>query len=710
LATTFDELIVEHGVDSRFYVRGKDDKSNPKIDVLDAYAEEFYQHAEQIPNQALYELLLMLRTNLINTMQLGTEHVTKSRLGEEVRHRCQTDLMWMARYFTWCSNPASDNGIRPFEENIFDEEFYGPYTKLFPKKDPSKPINKQSDVKTFLLLWPRGGAKSTFDHVDTVQWILCFPHVRILYLTAEKDLAVGFVGEVKGHFYLKEDPTWMNIFWPEFCVEEGKAGAGNEFTCPVYAAKKTGRKEPTVYASSVGKSKAGWRYEVIKADDAVSDTNSETTLLCSKVSNHLFLAEKLLALGGNTIFYIGTRYAGEDHYGILLDKNVGEIVTTTGKGWEFLENKTTNTNILIGRAMQIKPEVRERLEREGRPVTYHEAGEEGCILLLPHLMSYSWCMADFIKDEKSFEGQRNQNPRNANRVGFDRAALLRATVPFSHLPREGPCSQVWDLASSLKKGSDFTVGTSVIWGEEPVIDALGQRTDRKQTVAYVRRIIRDRMLPHQIVQNILKLAKEEHPFIVAIENAQGASYLKDSLEQAAIRTCDQYLIDLIRSIDWFTPDQQKEAKYHRMGSLHPWISEGRFKFANYCMESNPPPLNKIEIVYNEFERCMTEHHHDDIPDNLGYQTGKFAPRATIALVENNREIYSTNIDRMGWSEVFDENHQPNTGPAYYLDDNGNMTPLYAEPANLTELFTPEPEAPSHFPSGMQNILGIGMNG
>jgi hypothetical protein len=65
---------------------------------------------------------------------------------------------------------------------------------------------------------------------------------------------------------------------------------------------------------------------------------------------------------------------------------------------------------------------------------------------------------------------------------------------------------------------------------------------------------------------------------------------------------------------------------------------------------------------------------------------------------------------MGWSEVFDENHQPNTGPAYYLDDNGNMTPLYAEPANLTELFTPEPEAPSHFPSGMQNILGIGMNG
>lgn len=693
MANTFDELIIGQGVDSG---------------LSESDIEKFYKQAYKIPNQDLYEFLLASRTDLINMMKLGSEYVPETRLGQEVRRRCQTDLMWLARYFTWCSNPASDNGLRPFKENIFDEEFYGAFTKLFPQKDPEKPISEQSAAKTFMLLWPRGAAKSTFDHVDTIQWILCFPYIRILYLTAEKDLAVGFVGEVKGHFYIKEDPTWMNIFWPEFCVEEGKSGAANEFTCPVYAAKKTGRKEPTVYASSVGKSKAGWRYEVIKADDAVSDTNSETTLLCSKVSNHLFLAEKLLALGGNFIFYIGTRYADEDHYGVLLDKNVGEVETTTGVGWEFYENKTTNTNILIGRAMQIKPEARERLEREGKPITYHEAGEDGCVLLMPHLMSYSWCMGDFIKNEKSFEGQRNQNPRNASQVGFDQAMLLRATVPFVQMPREGPCSQVWDLASSQKRGRDYTVGTSVIWGEEPLLDPLGNRTERKQTVAYVRRIVRDRMMPHQIVQNVIRLALEEHPFVVAIENAQGATYLKDSLEQAAIRTGDLYLIELIRNIDWFTPDQQKDAKRLRMGSLHPWISEGRFKFANYCMESNPPPLNKIEIVYKEFTSCLYEHHHDDIPDNLGYQTGKFAPPATIALIQNDRNKFS-DIDRIGWSEVFDENYQPNTGPAYYLDENGNMAPLYATP-NITELFTPEPDAPSRAPTGMENILGAGMNG
>lgn len=681
-------------------------------DRFDALHDQ-YGGYDKIPNSVLYEFLLEIREDLINIAKLGVQTVPTSSLGREVRRRCQTDLMWMAQYFTWVSNPASDNGTRSFEDNIFNEEFYGPFAKLFVKKDPSKPLNKQSKIKRRMLLWPRGGAKSTFDHVDTVQWILCFPSIRILYLTAEKSLAEGFLSEIKGHFYIKEDPTWMMLFWPEFCVEENKSGAANEFTCPVYAAKKTGRKEPTVYASSVGKNKAGWRYELIKADDAVSDTNSETSLLCSKISNALMLAEKLLALGGFYIDFIGTRYADEDHYGVLLSKNEGDITTEEGLGWVLTENTSTNTTILVGRAIQIKPEVKESLAREGKPITYQEAKEEGCILLLPHLMSFSWCMADLTLDEKSFEGQRNQNPRSASQVGFDKAMLLRATVPFNLLPREGPCSQVWDLASSQKKGRDFTVGTSVIWGEEDQFSAEGTKTGIKQTVGYVRRIIRDRMLPHQIVASVIKLAQEEHPFMVSIENAQGATYLKDSLISASLRTRDPYIIALIRGIDWFTPDQQKDAKRLRMGSLHPWITEGRFKFANYCMSGNPTPLNKMEIVYNEFEKCMFDHHHDDIPDNLGYQTGKFAPPATQAILENNKEMFSNIFDRMGWRELYDEDYQGNgQGLIIHTDENGN--PIVWDPAApvsaFEDFFQPVEESTSHSPTGMQNILGAGLYG
>jgi hypothetical protein len=322
-------------------------------------------------------------------------------------------------------------------------------------------------------------------------------------------------------------------------------------------------------------------------------------------------------------------------------------------------------------------------------------------------MSFAWCMADLTLDEKSFEGQRNQNPRSASQVGFDKAMLLRATVPYNLLPREGPCSQVWDLASSQKKGRDFTVGTSIIWGEEDQFSADGKKTGAKQTVAFVRKIVRDRMLPHQIVANIIKLAQEEHPFMVAIENAQGASYLKDSLLSAAIRTCDQYIVNIIQGIDWFTPDQQKDAKRLRMGSLHPWITEGRFKFANYCMQDNPPPHNKMETVYSEFEKCMFDHHHDDIPDNLGYQTGKFAPPATKAILENNRDVFSF-VNRQGWGEIFDEEKIGRA--AWYYDDNGKLVP--AEPEQIQPFFNiaPEPEVNSQTPHGFQNVLGAGMWG
>ena len=682
----FDDLIVEHG-------------GSPQL--WDTDPEEFYKQSSLIPNGDLYDFLLGIREDLINQAKLGIDRLPSSRVGKEVRRRCQTDLMWLARYMTWMTNPASDNGLVPLENNIFDEEFYSPFPKLFVKKDPTKPINQQSEVKTRLLLWPRGGAKSTFDHVDTVQWVLCFPDIRILYLTAEKDLAEGFVGEIKGHFYIKEDPSWMNLFWPEFCVEEGKAGAKREFTCPVYAAKKTGRKEPTVYASSVGKNKAGWRYELIKADDAVSDTNSETSLLCEKISKALFLAEKLLALGGFYIDYIGTSYAEEDHYSVLLSKNIGDITVTKGIGWEFFENRTTNSNILVGKAIQIKPEVAERLRNEGRPITYQEAGEEGCVYLLPKLMSFSWCMADLAKDEKSFEGQRNQNPRTASQVVFDRTTLLRATVPYTMLPRTGPVSQFWDLSFSEKKGTDYCVGSSVMWADEDILSSDGKKTGHKKTVGYVRKIIRDKFNPFSAAQAIVQLVVEERPFVVGLEDAAGSKLLLPTIIAEALKTKDAFVIGVCSNIDLVTPDNQKDAKKIRMGGLLPWLSEGRMKFANFCMT---PKYQNLDVLYSEFDKCMGSHHHDDIPDNLGYQP-RYAPRATQAIVENDISMFSK-VDQMGWNELFNPG---STSNAYYQDENGQLVP-WDQPVQPFDDFAPAPQIQSTTPHGMPNILGVGLWG
>ena len=683
------------------------------------FLEDQYGSKELIPNSVLYEFLQKIRPDLVNMAKLGSDHIPNSSLGREVRRRSKQDLMWLARYFTWETNPFSEKGTKPISENLITEEYYQIICDLFVKKDDSKPIPEQSDVKTRLLLWPRTGMKSTIDHVDTVQWILNFPSIRILYLTAEASLSKGFVDEVKGHFQRGEDdPTLMELFFPEFCFveetteEEGVKVKGHRekmevFTSPVWKAKKIRRKEPTLVGSSVGKTKSGWHYELIKMDDAVSDVNSETSEQCASISHKLFLAEKLLMLGGYYVDYIGTRYADEDHYGEILEKNekVGDVVRTEGQGWFAVHNRTTNTKILVGRAITIKPEVIERLQAEGRQVTYKEAGPEGCILLLPHIMSFAWLMNDLALDEKSFEGQRNQNPRPVGSVTFDRMLLARCTEPYQMLPRNGPVSNMWDFAGGKnKKGLDYTTGSAVLWGEEEEVGLDGRKTGKRKTVGHALKIVRNRFNNLTAAQAVVQLAIETRPFIIGIEDSTGVRYIEETIKAEAARTGDQYIMDLCSHIDWVPVDNQKDAKRMRIGQLYPWMVNGQFKLLNACMDPLP-----LETLYSEFEKCMTSHHHEDIPDCLAYQL-RYAPRATQAIVEHNVDMFFK-VDQQGWYEIYDEDYKPNTGPAYYLE-NGELVPLDPPPPPPTFLedFIPIEETSQPSPGGMPNVLGFGVWG
>lgn len=680
---------------------------------------EEYGGGENIPNRVLYDFLLYNKADLINEAKLGIDRIPKSNLGLEVRRRSQLDLKWLAQYFLWDSQVASEQGTKPVEENFFLDPQYDCFAELFVKKDPSVPVKKLSPVKTRILLWPRGGAKSSYDHIDTVQWIINYPNIRILYLTAEAALSKGFISEIKGFFTLREDePTLFNLFFPEHCCLSKDMGAGNVFTTPEYKKKKTGRKEPTVFASSVGKTKAGWRFELIKADDAVSDRNSETAEQCSTISDKLFLAEKLLMPGGFYRDYVGTRYAEEEHYGVLLEKYLkigndpvtgnalADIETLVGTGWVLTRNKTANVDILIGKACQIKPEVEERLRNEGKPVNYIEAREDGCILLLPKQQPYAWLMGEFTQNEKVFEGQLNQNPRIASQRGFNRLSLIKATVPYNMLPRSGPVSQFWDLSFSQKKGSDFCVGSSMMWGEEDVYDAQGKKTGGRKTVGYVRKLIRDRFNPFTAAKAIVDLVVEERPFILGIEDAGGSKNLEPTIHAEAYKTGDSHVINVCTHINWVTPPNQIDAKKVRMGSLIPWVEEGRLKFANFCLQ---PKYPSMDILYDEFERCLSAHHHDDIPDNLGYQP-MYAPQAVQALVENNTDMFYR-VDQQGWHQLYDENYQGGgKGVVLQTDNQGN--PIVWDPYAVvtTDEWVPEPDIRTETPGGMDNVLGIGIFG
>lgn len=553
---------------------------------------------ETLPSSTLYDFIQQSYDEIVHNAKFKA--VPNSPLGQEVRRRCKVDLAWLIEYFCWGTNPYSSD--KDIEDNLVTGETHQLLFQAFVQKDPTKTIAQQDTRKDRLILWPRGGNKSTCDIIDGVQWILVFPDIRILFLTAEDDLAVGFVDELKGHFVIREDsPTLMNLFFPEYCVLEKDLGNQFEFTCPIWKKKGLIRKEPTVQASSIGSNLSGRHYEILKADDVVSNRNSENADQCAKIGRQFRINRKVLMPIGYCDM-IGTRYHDEDMYGEILLKNVGDVHTTSGDTWVRTENDTTGRVILIGRAIVMKREYVQRCEAEGKNPNYIEATQENVHLLLPQSLSYAYLVKEFTDDDRAMESQYNQNPKPDSSTTFDRALLLRSTIPFQEMPQTGPISHTWDFAFAKKDGRDYSTGSSVIW------DNAGK--------AYVHDLVRDRYKPLDLAKAIVSFAQKWHPFVITIENAAGSYMLEPTIRAEALKTNDSQVIDVCSRIDWAKIENQRGAKKMRMATLHPWFANGMMKIVSY--------LPFLETLYSEFEKCMTTSIHDDIPDVISRQV-KHAP-------------------------------------------------------------------------------------
>src|ERR1035437_5768524 len=106
------------------------------------------------------------------------------------RFLCQTNLYFLCHVL----EKYRDTTLRTHEQ-ICNSFFVSKKPANFNSfKDFAK---SYSDLKERLLLVPRGGFKSSIDVADCAQWIVCFPEVTILIMTATLALATKFVGELR---------------------------------------------------------------------------------------------------------------------------------------------------------------------------------------------------------------------------------------------------------------------------------------------------------------------------------------------------------------------------------------------------------------------------------------------------------------------------------------------------------------------------------
>ena len=220
---------------------------------------------------------------------------------EALRLRARTDLFWLAKE------------VLGYQ---LVERVHLPVCEFFIHKDPAKPIQEQDTVKERLLLDPRGHFKTTLDICDIIQWLLCFPNIRILIMSGTLTLAKRMLWEAKEHF--RSNQTLRDLF-PEYAIPiRGDFGTQDEFT--VTARTATHLREPSVSISTIEAVKASSHYDVIKCDDLVHEGNIGTPDQVEKTIIAFNYTTPLLEPYGYRDT-IGTRYDHSDLYGWIIDNN-----------------------------------------------------------------------------------------------------------------------------------------------------------------------------------------------------------------------------------------------------------------------------------------------------------------------------------------------------------------------------------------------------
>src|SRR5437660_1905996 len=175
--------------------------------------------------------------------------------------------------------------------------------------------------------------------------------------------------------------------------------------------------------------------------------------------------------------------------------------------------------------------------------------------------------------------------------------LLRHTVPPLSIPIQGPRTITWVFAFSVKKGRDYTTSCVAV------------HNAKAQT--FIIDLVRARFKPQELAKAVVAGVVKWMPQVVGIEDSGGARFLEAAILMEAQKTGNQQVIATCRAIDWYPVGTQKDAKKTRMASLHPLLMNDRLFFK--------AGLPYIEILYKEFELCLTSHHHDDIADVISQQ-------------------------------------------------------------------------------------------
>jgi hypothetical protein len=449
-----------------------------------------------------------------------------------------------------------------------------------------------SETRTLMLFAPRSGYKSTIDGLDTAQWMLNCPDIRIMIMTSIKNLSNQLMGEVKRYFYLppRGKPSAFQMLFPEYILTGVDGRSEQPITCP---AQLFDSKEPHVWVTSLDSSFVGQRCDIRKLDDIVEDKNSSDEELREKLKEKVKSTNALVEPWGFTDV-IGTRYFTVDWYGWRMGQNADEEDVVSTEPFKYLSLS----------CWEIKPEFQalysQLLEK---PNGLFEVTENMVELWFPYKLNWK-ALRSKLKEYKE-RGFKNQYLNIATDpieisdsvVHFDVETLRRHTYGSSAAPATGELLVTLDWAYSDSKTSDFSVLAAI---------RRHIREDGTQELI-VLDVDYDKWKASDLAQHTVLFLRTHRPDRTFIEKSLGADLFLMALQAYATK---YGCLDVLKTIQWVGAGNTLNEKANRIKTLEVLIADDRLHFVS------GPWIDELYRQFSRFTGDTKKGRKDDIPDSI----------------------------------------------------------------------------------------------
>lgn len=418
------------------------------------------------------------------------------------------------------------------------EKYHREVAEFFVKKDPTLPFEQQGRdaegkiKRRRLCLLPRKTFKSTLSIADSVQWILAFPEIAIMVMTAanndEMPLANDFITECVEHFIAEpgEPRKILHLCFPEHVVEKRpRNGVFHEWVTP---ARKNYRRDRTLLGVSIEQSLSGKHPDIIKSEDAQDNRNSQTAYSLKKVRTNFYINLKMLGEEG-FLDITATRYGPMDLYGDMMQKSGEEL------------------KVLWKPAYIRKPYA---LKVDDDLLTSNDV-----ILQFPEQLSWEFLRTEKRLDESSFWTQYMNVAEGNFKPTFPIDKLNAAKVKDEVTQHEGQVHICWRFEYGDIKNA---------------AGAAGIESNGRMTIVDLARGV---FTPTGLAVRVVMMAKRWETHRIEIENTPGAQSMIAHIKNEALEQ------DWRLEVTWCDFWQDETARALAIKSAEPHLLAGRLLFA-----------------------------------------------------------------------------------------------------------------------------------